>query len=101
MYGWIWRRLPFGLPGKITGSVLLIAGAVVVLWLWVFPAVEPLLPFDDVQVGTDQPGVGGDAPTDDTVQTGTATPSGSSAASATPIPSIPTPSTPAASQRPT
>src|SRR5690606_7171084 len=41
MYGWIWRRLPFGLPGKIIGSVLLIAGAVALLWYWVFPAAEP------------------------------------------------------------
>lgn len=50
MYSWIWRRLPFGLPGKIVGSLLLLAGTVALLWFWVFPAVEPLLPFDDVQV---------------------------------------------------
>ncbi|GAA1755745.1 hypothetical protein [Luedemannella helvata] len=50
MYGWIWRKLPFGLPGKLTGSVLLVIVAVAILWFWVFPAVEPLLPFDDVQV---------------------------------------------------
>jgi hypothetical protein len=54
MYGWIWQRLPFGLPGKLIGSALLIAAAVAVLWLWVFPAAEPLLPFDDVQVTDDQ-----------------------------------------------
>jgi hypothetical protein len=51
MYAWIWRHLPFGLPGKIAGSVILVAAAVALLWYWVFPAVEPLLPFDDVQVG--------------------------------------------------
>ena len=50
MYAWIWRHLPFGLPGKIVGSVLLVAGAVAALWFWGFPAAEPLLPFDDVQV---------------------------------------------------
>jgi len=50
MYGWIWRRLPFGRPGKLIGSALLIIVAVAVLWFWVFPAAEPLLPFDDVQV---------------------------------------------------
>jgi len=55
MYGWIWRRLPFGLPGKLIGSALLIAAAVAVLWFWGFPAAEPLLPFDDVQVGNQQP----------------------------------------------
>lgn len=52
MYGFIWRVLPFGLPGKLLGSLLLIAGAVALLWYVVFPWAEPLLPFDDVQVGT-------------------------------------------------
>jgi hypothetical protein len=50
MYAWIWRKLPFGLPGKLIGSALLIAVVVAILWFWVFPAAEPLLPFDDVQV---------------------------------------------------
>ena len=50
MYGWIWSKLPFGLTGKVVGSVVLAAVVVVALWLWVFPAVDPLLPFDDVQV---------------------------------------------------
>jgi hypothetical protein len=50
MYAWIWRRLPGGLPGKMIGSVLLALVAAVVLWLWVFPAIEPVLPFDDVQI---------------------------------------------------
>lgn len=54
MYGWIWRRLPFGLVGKLVGSALLIAATGAVLWFWAFPAVEPLLPFDDAQVATDQ-----------------------------------------------
>ena len=54
MYAWIWRKLPFGLPGKLAGSALLVAAAVAVLWFWVFPAAEPLLPFDDVQVTDDQ-----------------------------------------------
>ncbi len=52
MYTWIWRRLPFGLPGKIIGSVLLVAAVVALLWYLVFPAVEPLLPFDDAQIET-------------------------------------------------
>jgi hypothetical protein len=50
MYAWIWRHLPFGRPGKIVGSALLIVATLAVLWFWVFPAAEPLLPFDDVQV---------------------------------------------------
>ncbi|HEX2773783.1 MAG TPA: hypothetical protein VHN18_15305 [Micromonosporaceae bacterium] len=50
MYAWIWHRLPFGLWGKLTGSVLLATAAVALLWFVVFPWAEPLLPFDDVQV---------------------------------------------------
>jgi hypothetical protein len=50
MYAWIWRHLPFGRPGKIIGSLLLVAIVVAVLWYQVFPWIEPLLPFDDVQV---------------------------------------------------
>ncbi|MFC4149176.1 hypothetical protein ACFO0M_23235 [Micromonospora mangrovi] len=75
MYAWIWRKLPFGLPGKLIGSVLLAAATVALLWLVVFPWAEPLLPFDDVQVTQDSgvPGESGDggltvpsnAPTDE------------------------------------
>ena len=50
MYGWIWRTLPGGLPGKLLGSLVLLAAAVAVLFLYVLPAVEPLLPFSDVTV---------------------------------------------------
>jgi hypothetical protein len=50
VYGWIWRTLPGGLPGKLIGSLLLLAAAVALLFFVVFPAVEPLLPFSDVTV---------------------------------------------------
>ncbi len=50
MYGWIWRHLPFGRPGKIIGSIGLIVATAALLWYVVFPWAEPLLPFDDVQV---------------------------------------------------
>ena len=53
MYTWIWRTLPGGLPGKLLGSLLLLLAAVAVLFLFVFPAVEPLLPFSDVTVEQD------------------------------------------------
>ncbi|GLY99220.1 hypothetical protein [Actinoplanes sp. NBRC 103695] len=52
MYAWIWRKLPFGLPGKLSGSIVLAAAVLAVLWYVVFPWATPLLPFDDVQVGT-------------------------------------------------
>ncbi len=68
MYAWIWRKLPFGLPGKIIGSLALVAATGALLWYVVFPWAEPLLPFDDVQVtqnvddpgGPQDAGVGGD-----------------------------------------
>jgi hypothetical protein len=50
VYQWIWRKLPFGLPGKIVGSVLLAAAFAALLWYWVFPAAESLLPFEDAQI---------------------------------------------------
>ena len=50
MYGWIWRTLPGGLPGKLVGCAVLLALAVLLLFFVVFPAVEPLLPFSDVTV---------------------------------------------------
>ena len=56
MYGWIWRTLPAGLPGKLFGSLVLLGGVVAVLMLLVFPRVEPLLPFQNVTVdGTSGP----------------------------------------------
>jgi hypothetical protein len=52
MYAWIWRKLPFGLWGKLTGSLALVTMVGALLWFVVFPWATPLLPFDDVQVGT-------------------------------------------------
>jgi hypothetical protein len=50
VYGWIWRKLPFGIPGKIMGSLILLGAVCAALWFWVFPAIDPILPFNDVQV---------------------------------------------------
>ncbi len=52
MYAWIWRKLPFGVWGKLTGSLALLAATGSLLWYVVFPWATPLLPFGDVQVGT-------------------------------------------------
>ncbi|MEU7903757.1 hypothetical protein [Actinoplanes sp. NPDC049118] len=52
MYAWIWRKLPFGMWGRLTGSLVLVVMAGALLWYVVFPWATPLLPFDDVQVGT-------------------------------------------------
>ena len=60
MYGWIWRKLPFGLPGKLVGSLLLIVGVSAALWFWAFPNLAPLLPFG--QINIEEPEGGGDDP---------------------------------------
>jgi hypothetical protein len=62
MYAWIWRKLPFGIPGKLIGSLLLVSMVVAALWFWGFPAAEPLLPFDDVEVTQDGVPGGGPGP---------------------------------------
>ena len=54
MYAWMWRKLPYGLRGRLIGSALLLVVAGVVLWLWVFPVVDGLLPTNDVQVTNGQ-----------------------------------------------
>ena len=50
MYAWIWRRMPFGLVGKIAGMAMLVAGVAGLLWYVAFPAVDRLMPWTDVQV---------------------------------------------------
>ncbi len=52
MYAWIWRKLPFGRWGKLISSIVLVVAVGVLQWYVVFPWATPLLPFDDVQVGT-------------------------------------------------
>jgi hypothetical protein len=50
MYGWIWRHLPGNTLVRSLVSLLLAFGVVVVLFQWVFPWAEPLMPFNDVGV---------------------------------------------------
>jgi len=50
MYGWIWRHLPGSTLVRAIVSLLLVLGAVYVLFQYVFPWAEPLLPFGDVTV---------------------------------------------------
>jgi hypothetical protein len=69
VYAFIWRKLPFGLAGKLVGSVLLAAATVALLWYVAFPWAEPLLPFDDVQVTQEDSGVPGE-PSDGDAVTG-------------------------------
>jgi len=55
MYTWIWRKLPGGIAGKLTGCIVLIVAAVAVLFLVVFPWAGPKLPFNHVTVNTPKP----------------------------------------------
>lgn len=50
MYSWIWRHLPGHFLVRAVISLLLILGVVYVLFQYVFPWAEPLLPFNDVTV---------------------------------------------------
>lgn len=51
MYGLIWRALPGPLLVRILLAVLLVAGVVAALFLWVFPAIEPYIPINEQTVG--------------------------------------------------
>ncbi len=48
MYTALWRVLPGPTPVKVLLAVLLALAAVAALFLWAFPALEPLLPFDKI-----------------------------------------------------
>lgn len=50
MYGWIWQHLPGRWPAKALLSVLLLCGALALLWFAVFPVAERRLPFTNVTV---------------------------------------------------
>lgn len=50
MYGWIFRHLPGPWPVKTLLFLALLAIVVLVLFQWVFPWLEPRLPFNDVTV---------------------------------------------------
>ncbi|MGY1436850.1 hypothetical protein [Streptomyces reniochalinae] len=50
MYGWIWRHLPGNVVVRILISTVLVVGVVFLLFQYVFPWAEPMLPFNDVTV---------------------------------------------------
>ncbi|MFC1410326.1 hypothetical protein ACEZCY_13770 [Streptacidiphilus sp. N1-12] len=71
MYAWIWQRLPGNAAVRAGLSLLLFLAAVAILFKWVFPWAEPLLPFGDVTVND-----GGTSSVQPTgAPTGTASPS--------------------------
>ena len=50
MYGALWRLLPGPWPVKALLSLILVVGVVAVCFLWLFPAIAPLMPFNDNSV---------------------------------------------------
>jgi hypothetical protein len=53
MYAALWRLLPGRRLAKTFEAALLAAVVVVVLFLWVFQAAAPHLPFEDVTISSD------------------------------------------------
>ncbi len=51
MYGALWRSLPGRRPVKVLLLVLIALVVLAVLFTWVFPAIAPLMPFNDNTVG--------------------------------------------------
>jgi hypothetical protein len=86
VYAWIWRHIPFRKPQyKALVSLVLIGAIGALLWYKIFPAVEPLLPFDDGQIENSN-----GTPADGS-QGGTPVPSQSSSPGPSAIPTIITP----------
>jgi hypothetical protein len=50
MYGFLWRHLPGNSWLRTAQCVVLLVGIVALLLFVIFPAVEPLLPFNNVTV---------------------------------------------------
>ncbi|WP_181768607.1 hypothetical protein [Streptomyces albidus (ex Kaewkla and Franco 2022)] len=50
MYGWIWRHLPGNTWVRAFFSLVLALAVVFLLFQYVFPWAEPMLPFNDVTV---------------------------------------------------
>ena len=82
MYAWIWNRLPGNALVRAFLSLVLFVAAVAVLFKWIFPWAEPLLPFGDVTV--DNGGTNSVQP----VGTPSATPSGGTSAKPSTAPSL-------------
>ena len=62
MYGPLWRLLPGPWLVKAFQLLVLVAGVVVACFLWLFPAIAPLMPFNDNAVQTGQQSSGLQSP---------------------------------------
>ncbi len=50
MYAWIWHHLPGPTALRVVICAVALTAIVAVLFMWVFPWLEPRLPFTDVTV---------------------------------------------------
>ena len=50
MYGWLWRALPGPWWLRVLIALVLAVAVVAACFLWVFPAVSPFMPFNDITV---------------------------------------------------
>jgi hypothetical protein len=50
MYGWLWNHLPGPTWVRALTCSVAFVGVIGILFLWVFPWLEPRLPFTDVTV---------------------------------------------------
>ena len=50
MYAWIWNHLPGPTAARLAICAVVLVGIVAVLFTWVFPWLEPRLPFTEVTV---------------------------------------------------
>lgn len=50
-YGLLWRLLPGPTAVKVVEAVVMFAAVVAVLFIWVFPQIAPLMPFNQITVG--------------------------------------------------
>jgi hypothetical protein len=51
VYSWIWRHLPGPTPVRVILALLLAAAVVVACFIWVYPALAPIMPFNNTTVG--------------------------------------------------
>ena len=51
IYGALWRALPGPAAVKALLALVLLAAVVAVLFLWVFPRIAPVMPFNENTVG--------------------------------------------------
>ncbi|MGV8968579.1 MAG: hypothetical protein ACOH2F_20135 [Cellulomonas sp.] len=51
MYGWLWRHLPGPIAARAAMLLVAVFVLLTVCFLWVFPAIAPLMPFNNTTVG--------------------------------------------------